>query len=157
MGRKIKFLLLLGILIMFTACDRNMVYEQNKSIPDRTWDKDNVLTFDVPLTDTSQAYNVYINLRNTGAYPMSNLYLFVTTTAPSGLSRRDTVELILADKRGRWYGKGFGSIWQHQRPFRRNIRFPVPGTYTFELQQAMRIDQLPGVVDAGIRIEKYNP
>jgi gliding motility-associated lipoprotein GldH len=134
-----------------------MVFDQNQTIPDRIWDKDNVLKFEVPLTDTSLAYNIDINLRNTGAYPMSNLYLFVTTTAPSGLSRRDTVELILADKRGQWYGKGFGNIWQHQRPFRRNIRFPVPGTYTFELQQAMRIDQLPGVVDAGIRIEKYNP
>jgi hypothetical protein len=36
----------------------------------------------------------------------------------------------------------------------RNMRFPMPGEYTFEMRQGTRDDILPLVTDAGIRIEK---
>ena len=38
--------------------------------------------------------------------------------------------------------------------FKKGVTFRQPGEYRFELIQAMRIDPLPGIMDAGIRIEK---
>ncbi|MFM7726495.1 MAG: gliding motility lipoprotein GldH, partial [Flavobacteriales bacterium] len=102
----------------------------------------------------SATYNIDINLRNAGSYSFSNLFLFMNTYTPDGALARDTIELVLADDQGQWKGDGMGDIWDNRILFKKDQRFPMPGTYRFELEQAMRIDPLPGVMDAGIRIEK---
>jgi gliding motility-associated lipoprotein GldH len=67
---------------------------------------------------------------------------------------RDTVELTLADASGKWLGSGMGDIWDNRVLFKQSFRFPEKGTYQFALEQAMRVDPLPQVMDVGIRIEK---
>jgi gliding motility-associated lipoprotein GldH len=139
---------------LMISCDKNHFFEKNVSIPDNIWDKSNKLKFDVPVTDTLSSYNFYINVRNADGYPYSNLYLFITTKFPNGKMAKDTLECILADERGNWLGDGLGDIWDNQIPFKKNVRFPRTGVYTFEMEQAMRLDRLPQIMDAGIRIEK---
>jgi gliding motility-associated lipoprotein GldH len=93
-------------------------------------------------------------VRNTSLYPMSNLYLFITTIAPSGHSIRDTVEVILADEKGKWLGSGLGDIWDLQQLYKENVRFAQQGRYIFEYEQAMRTEKLPFILDVGLRVEK---
>lgn len=155
MNRNLKILLL--ILLVLQSCDPDRVYEKNVRIPDGIWSQENIIPFEVVIEDTSGTYNLYVNIRNTSLYPMSNLYLFITTTAPSGHSVKDTVEVILADDRGKWLGSGLGDIWDLQQLYKRNIRFARKGRYLFEYQQAMRAKQLPFVLDAGLRVEKVSP
>jgi gliding motility-associated lipoprotein GldH len=140
--------------MMFTACDPRRVFEKNLELPGYTWEKGKTLKFTVEIQDTLTSHNIYINLRNGSNYPFSNLFLFVTTHAPKGGMIKDTVELTLADTKGKWLGKGLGDIWDNQILYKRNVRFPFKGTYTFELEQAMRNAKLSSVMDAGIRIEK---
>jgi gliding motility-associated lipoprotein GldH len=139
---------------MLTSCDSRRVFEKNQELPDYTWEKGKALKFTVDIQDTLTSHNVYVNLRNGSSYPYSNLFLFVTTHAPKGGMIKDTIELTLADAKGKWLGKGLGDIWDNQILYKRNVRFPFKGTYTFELEQAMRNAKLPSVMDAGIRIEK---
>ena len=47
-----------------------------------------------------------------------------------------------------------GDIWDNRQLFKRDFRFPESGKYNFQLEQAMRIDPLPQIMDAGIRIER---
>ncbi|MCC7501022.1 MAG: hypothetical protein IT229_00740, partial [Flavobacteriales bacterium] len=35
-----------------------------------------------------------------------------------------------------------------------NRRFPRKGRYTFQLEQAMRIEQLSGVIDVGLSVKR---
>ena len=60
----------------------------------------------------------------------------------------------IADDRGRWLGSGFGNIKLVRRLYIRDVRFASPGVYTFKLEQAMRLKEVP-VTDVGIRIEKF--
>jgi gliding motility-associated lipoprotein GldH len=150
------FVCLLLVAMAFTACDPSRHFEENKEIPKMEWDKDVPLSFLVSVDDTSLGYNVYINVRNAGFYRFSNLYLFVNTTFPQGQVHRDTVECILASPEGRWLGEGLGDIWDNRILFKENVQFTQPGEYRFELNQAMRINPLPGIMDAGIRIEKVD-
>ncbi len=147
---------LLFVAIAFTSCDPSRYFEENKEIPKMEWDKDVPLSFLVSVEDTSLGYNVYINVRNAGFYRFSNLYIFVNTTFPQGQVHRDTVECILASPEGRWLGEGLGDIWDNRILFKENVQFTQPGEYRFELNQAMRINPLPGIMDAGIRIEKVD-
>ncbi len=142
------------IAILMTACNENVVYESNQRIPGNEWNRSDIHRFEVEIDDTVNAHNLLINVRNTGEYPRSNLFLFVSASSPSGAYTRDTLEFILAEPSGKWLGKGFGSVWQNRFYYRRNVRFPERGIYLFEFEQAMRFDDLPGILDIGLRIEK---
>ncbi|MFC2112546.1 gliding motility lipoprotein GldH [Bacteroidota bacterium] len=149
----------LGILLLILAlasCDSNRVYEKNIKIPDGIWYRDNIVQFELQIEDTISSHNLYVNVRNTSFYPMSNLYLFITTKAPSGHSVRDTVELVLADDKGKWLGSGLGDIWDLQQLYKQNVRFAQRGKYSFNFEQAMRTEKLPFVLDVGLRVEKAN-
>ena len=61
---------------------------------------------------------------------------------------------MLADERGQWLGDGMGDIWDNRILFKKDFKFPQTGKYRFELEQAMRINPLPGIMDVGMRIER---
>jgi gliding motility-associated lipoprotein GldH len=140
--------------LLFASCDPDRVFEKNIRIPDGIWDRNNSVRFEVVVEDTITPHNLYINIRNAGMYPVSNLYLFVTTIAPSGHTIKDTVQIILADERGNWLGKGLGDIWDNQQLYKEQVRFAQKGEYIFEYEQAMRLEKLPFILDVGLRIEK---
>jgi gliding motility-associated lipoprotein GldH len=140
--------------LLCISCDTQRVYEEFRPVDDQTWSSNNKVHFNVSLADSAQGYNVYISVRHTGNYEFSNLYLFVTAHSPNGNSVRDTVELTLADERGKWLGKGAASVFTTYYPYRKNIRFPLHGIYTFDIEQAMWIRDLKNITDVGLRIEK---
>ena len=140
--------------LFFSSCDSNRVYEENMDIPQMAWDKNNKLKFEVDITDTISAYNVFINIRNAGIYQFSNIYLFINITFPNGKIRKDTTQCTLADVQGNWLGSGLGDIWDNKIEYMPNTHFPLSGKYIFEIEQAMRADKLEGILDAGLRVEK---
>ena len=146
------------LVMSLVGCDAKRIYEKNVTIPDGIWNVNNLVEFELEIQDTLTPANMYINIRNSGAYSYSNLFLFINTTFPDGVNRKDTVECILANKSG-WLGSGLGDIWDHQILFRRGIRFPLPGTYTISYEQAQRfgksayIENLPFILDVGLRVE----
>ena len=142
------------VMLIFSACDRNVVFEENVKLPENRWAANNVVVLKADIQDTVSPHNLYINLRNAGGYQFSNIFMFFTTTTPSGKTERDTVELTLADASGKWLGDGMGDIWDNRQLFKKDFRFPEAGQYTFRLEQAMRIDPLPQVMDVGVRVER---
>lgn len=139
---------------LIVACNPDLVYERNEAVSGNVWSRHDVPVFEVEISDTLTAYNLYINLRNTGEYPFSNIFLFVEAKSPRGAFVRDTLEFVLAEPSGKWKGKGYGSVWQNRFYYRQNIRFPEKGKYLFGIEQAMRREELPGIVDVGLRVEK---
>jgi gliding motility-associated lipoprotein GldH len=152
--RHLNFLLILFLSFVISSCDKNVVFEENVKLPENRWEQTNAIVLKPDIQDTIQPHNLYINVRNAGGYQYSNLFLFFTTETPGGAKERDTVELTLADPSGKWLGQGMGDIYDNRILFKRNFRFPEKGIYTFRLEQAMRVDPLPQVMDAGIRIER---
>ena len=74
------FVKILGIVILvlgLVSCDSSKVYEEYIEVENANWKKENVASFEFEATDTTVAHNVYINVRNTGSYAYSNLYLFL--------------------------------------------------------------------------------
>jgi gliding motility-associated lipoprotein GldH len=140
--------------LLFSSCNDNRIFEENKAIPESGWDTSNVVSFNVEIKDPSTPANFFVNVRNADGYPYSNLFLFVKTKFPNGKQSNDTLECMLADNNGKWIGKGIGDIYDNRIPFKRNVRFPVAGNYIFEIQQGMRVSSVPLIMDIGLRIEK---
>jgi gliding motility-associated lipoprotein GldH len=149
----ISILFAVGVFFLF-SCDPNRVYEKNIAIDNGVWNKDSVVSFVMDIEDTLQPYNFYINIRNSTDYRYSNLYLFIDTYFPDETHARDTLEFILAGTDGKWFGKGFGKIKESTVLLRRGVRFPMSGKYRFTMEQAMRTENLEGIEDVGMRIEK---
>lgn len=142
--------------MLLFSCDTNQVYEKNVEIDDFKWNINDTIEFNVSIQDTLSPHNIYFNVRNTSKYPMQNLYVFIHTHSPNGMLLKDTLEFYLADDRGRWTGSGWGDIYDNQFLYKKNVRFPVSGTYTFKYTQGMRTETLRYISDVGLRIEKVS-
>jgi gliding motility-associated lipoprotein GldH len=141
-------------LVFLSACDANTLFDDTKPIPDGVWSEKNMITFKVPVTDTVNIHKFYLSVRHATDYRFANLFLFINTTFPDGKNARDTVECILADRSGKWLGKGITDMRDNQVLLRRGLKFPQAGTYVFEIEQAMREPELEGISDIGLRIAR---
>jgi gliding motility-associated lipoprotein GldH len=144
------------LVLLFTSCDPDMVYDQYKTIENGMWKWNDVGVFKVEMNDTVSLYNVYLQVRHTVDYPLSNLYMFVLVKGPSGQYLRDTVNMVLAEPDGSWTGRGTGKLRELRLLYRKQTRFTESGTYTFSIEQAMRKSELP-VTNVGVRIERAYP
>lgn len=138
------------------ACDQSRVYEKNLSIKNGNWSRKDKAQFEFEIIDSTGLYDLYLNFRHAGDFPYRNIYLFTQTTGPDGRKAIDTAQMILADSKGRWMGKGIGDLYDYQFKFKQAVQFPRSGAYTFQIQQGMRDFVLPSVSDIGIRVEKIN-
>ena len=148
-------LVLLLLVTLFAIGCKDVLFQKSESVPNKNWEQDSNIGFDVEVSDTMTGYDFYIDLRNESSYPFANIYMFVTTTFPSGKTARDTVECILADKTGRWLGNGLGDVIDNHILFKENVRFPNSGTYRFEFEHGMRKEALASILDVGISLEKH--
>ncbi len=147
-------LVLLTGLILFTACDKDVVFDQYVTIPEGGWNVDSMAVFKVDIESAEQPYNVILNIRNRSNYPNSNLWLFVDIMSPSGQLMQDKVDCMLADDAGRWIGSGWGDLYHVKIPYQLGVKFAETGQYSFRIVQGMRTDDLKGIHNIGLRIEK---
>lgn len=152
---------LLALLAAFllVGCSDQVVFQASTSMPSWGWDRSDTLVYELDITDTVNTHDLFIDIRHTGDYPFSDMYLFVDLKGPGDRHLRDTVECLLADPTGRWYGKGTGFIFAQRTIdakvlYKLGNRFPASGRYTIRLEQAMRTEVLPGVLDVGVSVER---
>jgi len=142
------------ISLVTVSCSGNDIYFQYDSVNPKGWSKDSLYGFDIPVTDTVALYNVYVNIRNRGEYPYQNLWLFLTKITPDSVESKDSIECYLADQRGKWLGKGLGSILEMPVLYQQKVRFKSSGIYHYKIVHGMRDSLLSGINDIGIRVEK---
>jgi gliding motility-associated lipoprotein GldH len=144
--------------LLLAGCSDQVVFQADVPVPEEAWDRSFTPEFSFDVSDTVQHHDLYIDVRHTGDYPFSDLFLFVDLYGPDDRHLRDTVECLLADPTGRWYGKGTGFIFADRFEahvlYKLKNRFPASGRYTIKLEQAMRTEQLPGVIDVGVSVER---
>src|ERR1035437_8296856 len=151
---RFSFILILIFLLLLLSCNSNIVYTNSQAMAGETWKLMDIPAFKVPITDTLNSNNVSCTIRNGSSHSFRNIYLFVTTTSPDGKKITAAHQYYLADEKGKGYGRGFGDIHELNLPYKSNVYFPLKGTYVFKIQHGMRVENLNGVYDFGLRIEK---
>ncbi|WP_308991833.1 gliding motility lipoprotein GldH [Mariniflexile litorale] len=145
---------------MFTSCDPNRVFDAYQPIPNK-WHKDSVVSFNIKVPDSTNAYNLFVNLRNTNAYKYNNLFLIVEMAFPHGKTVKDTLEYKMADPSGKFLGTGLTDVKENKLWYKEQVVFKEKGNYIVNIQHAMRengkvngVIELEGIIDIGFRIEK---
>jgi len=143
------------VLFSVQGCtDPLAVMDDNTEVPNHNWSYTNRVKYDVKIDDEAVPYNLYFNLRVTGSYKYANMFVLFSQTSPGKKTHTTRYEFKLANKDGEWQGSGSGNLYSYQLPLRTLYKFPVKGTYHFELEQNMRDNPLHEVSDAGLRVEK---
>lgn len=162
MLRSNALLFLAIFFLVFVSCDSNRVYDEYKSVPNK-WHKDDVVSFNITPPDSTNAYNLFVNLRNTNAYKYNNLFLIVEMVFPHGKTIKDTLEYRMADPTGKLLGTGVTDTKENKLWYKEGVVFNESGNYKVNIQQAMRengkvngVVELEGVTDVGFRIEHVN-
>jgi len=151
-----RILFLIGTIVIFISCDSSIVFEEYKSFENQKWNTDSIVLFNYFTTDTTSKNIIKIKLRHTVEYEFQNLFLFIKA------EKKDTIEIQLANKEGRWIGKGVGDIRTVEFVYKNKEVFSKKGDFIIEIEQAMRygdferIQQLKNIEAIGLSIEKQN-
>ncbi len=127
---------------MLTSCGNDKLFNDSVVIPEAKWDNRMLPFFDLTVNDTLSDYAFYLNIRHLENYRYSNLYVFLHTEFPNGNITHDTIECTFARPDGSWMSKGSGTIRSAKILLNPALRFPLTGSYHFEIEQAMRDDVL---------------
>jgi gliding motility-associated lipoprotein GldH len=154
----IKYLfpaMIVSMLLSSAGCtDPNAIIDQNTEISNNNWSYSNKIKYDVKIDNENIPYNLYLNLRVTGDYKYSNLFVLIRQENPDKKAAGTRYEFKLANPDGEWLGDGSGNLYSYQVPFRTNYKFPAKGIYRFQIEQNMRDNPLHEVSDVGLRVEK---
>ena len=156
MIQKFSFLLI-GILVcLLAACDNSRVYEDYKEFNSKTWHINDTVRFEFQITDTTKHYNLKFNVRNTLDYPYARLFVNYKLSDENNktLSSKMISGYLFDQKTGNPFGNsGLGDIYDNQFPLLDQYSFYKAGKYHIRFQQFMRMDTLPGILAAGLRVE----
>lgn len=156
--RAFKLLYLLPVILLSLYCsgcsDPNAIMDKSTGIDNHNWSYVNAVSYDVTIDNPNIAYNLYLNLRVTGDYKYSNLFILFHKSGPGLKPTTTRFEFKLADDEGKWLGTGSGNLYSFQTPFLTNYKFPARGVYHLTIEQNMRDNPLHEVSDVGLRVEK---
>lgn len=148
------FVFSLVIALSLSSCSNDTVFEQNTAIDNRSWGYDQKPSFAIDIKDNTAKYNIYINLRHTGNYDYSNIYVLLHEKGNKLTDTAYRKEIRLAELDGRWLGKSAASLYEIEYLAKENFTFPDTGVYTFSVEQNMRENPLKDIADIGIKVTK---
>jgi gliding motility-associated lipoprotein GldH len=150
--------ILFAVALLFLACDKKRVFDEYKTVG-RGWNKDSIVSFDLPVLDSTQQYNLFVNLRANDNYKYNNIFLIVAMEQKNGFTKVDTLEYQMANPDGTLLGNGFSDLKESKLFYKEKIQFK--GQFKVYIKQALRengkipgIPVLEGITDIGFRIEK---
>jgi gliding motility-associated lipoprotein GldH len=138
------FFLIVGI----SSCEGNAILNDFISINNGEWKYDQLVENEVEIQDTSKVFQLSVNVRHEVDYEWANLFCLLHIQHPDGKKFEQRINLVLAEPDGKWKGKGIGSIKEARIPVAL-VKFPKKGTYTFQLEQNMRLNPLKGIENIG--------
>lgn len=144
--------LIVLFIILTASCRSGVVFEDYQELPGEVWDYTHVLEFDTHIPDSGQ-YLVTLHIRHTGNFEMTNLWCIISTRSHAIRQLHDTVNIKIATPSGNWFGEG-GQLKTVSQTINKNPVTLPQGQVRFRIEQGMKPENLRGVKNVGIRIEK---
>jgi len=156
---KNRFLTYLFFTIIISSCTKEKI--EYYSFPENTWNSEDIVKFDINFEDTIRMYSLDFSIRHTTSYPYQNIIFFTHHYYNNVKISTDTFNIDLAFYNGEWYGKGKGYIREFTGPDYNVDQFYSKGVHTFELELAMRdnnikIDELNHISDISLFVLGIN-
>ena len=145
----------LYLFVFFIACQNSKTQYKYYVFENEKWNSDSIVRFNFDNIDTAASYDIYLKIRHSVDYRFQNLFLFSNIN-----DEKDTIEIFLSQKNGKWNGKGFGDIKEIDFLISKETTFGNFDEANFSFEQAMRynnleqIIQLDGLFAIGLAIKR---
>ena len=104
-------------LFLLVCCNTNT--ESSYSVfEEDSWHADSIITLSHSVVDSTTKHNLYLKIRHNTEFEYQNIFLFVDFQ-----EKRDTIEVTLSEKNGKWLGSGFGDIKEVEYCFAKEVIF----------------------------------
>ena len=149
-------------LSLATSCSRPVetAYQKQVGVPGAKWTYGFQPEFSFEIPDTTSQYHVFLIFRYDAAFEFSNIWLRLHSKAPGDTAfiEGKRIETVLIAHDGSRLGNNVGGMYEYKvqlapedlAPFKRS------GLYSIKLEQVMRKDPLVGLVNVGLRVERYD-
>ncbi|MDQ3016453.1 MAG: gliding motility lipoprotein GldH [Bacteroidota bacterium] len=147
-------LLLLPFLLTLPSCKRDVLVEEKYSFENNQWLTGDAKVLKINAPDTSQVFQLDVDLQHEATYAFQNLYVRVKTIYPSGKEVKSVTSLQLSNENGSWAGDCSGKNCSIELPLQHHFTFPEIGEYTWTIEPYMRIDTVQGIKSLTVRCRK---
>lgn len=149
-----RYFIGLAIVACMVSCNEGEVYYKFSPILDNEWGKDQEVSFQLDsLSINSQDnYAISLELVHNIDYQYKNLFLYLEHNHQGGISFSDTVECVLVDDHGRWYGSGNGATRQLSVLYKTNLRINPAMHNEISVRHAMQDLKLKGIEKIGLKV-----
>lgn len=145
--------ILISIILFISSCRQVNVYEKQVTLPNQRWHKNQsaVTTFDI---EDSTTHQLYLIVRHTERFMYDKLLvkLLVQDTAKRTLHTL-YINAPLTNADEKWLGERMDDIWYNRIKIEPKL-YLNKGTYRLVLQQQMKDEVLPYLLNVGIALDK---
>lgn len=128
----------IALLFVFTIISCGTVYDKTAEIENGRWSDNNTISFEFEIKDTTQLYDIFLEVNHNTNYPYQNIYCLVETFELENAIRKDQCSLELADSKGNWLGECNNQTCDRKIPFIINTQFNSVGIHKIILTQNTR-------------------
>ncbi len=149
-----------GLLAVSCSAPAETAFQKQVGIPGAKWAYNFQPEFTFEIPDSSSKYNVFLIFRYDAAFEFSNIWLRLHTKQPGDTVFQDgkRIETVLIAHDGSRLGNNVGGMYEYKiqldpkdlEPFKKT------GKYTIKVEQVMRKNPLVGLLNIGLRVERYN-
>lgn len=150
----IRYFVGVVFVISLSSCNHNEAYYKFTSIPQNEWDKQSQICFNLDSisTNTSNGYNVSLEITHNISYPYKNLFLYLDYIRQDSILSLDTLELTLADDYGKWQGGGNGPTRHLSVLYKSNFKVDTTLHNEIRIGHAMQDQKLKGIERIGLKV-----
>ena len=130
------------LFVFFISCQNNKTQYKYYVFKDKKWNSDSIVSFNFDNIDTTASYDIYLKIRHSVDYKFQNLFLFSNIN-----NEKDTIEIFLSQKNGKWNGKGFGDIKEIDVLISKEATFENFDEANYSFEQAMRYNDLEKIIE----------
>lgn len=151
---KSRYFICLIIMLVCLSCQHREAYYRFSELKDAKWSSGDTLVFNIDSTtlNTNTAYDISVELVNNTDYPYQNLWLYIQDDLEGNKFSSCQKQYEMIDHTGKWYGSGFGSIFQLSLMHQKRIVFTQKQNRVIKIVHGMRDEPLVGIEKVGIKI-----
>ncbi len=139
--------------VFASSCEKKTLFAEYEDVKSAVWESGDAKYFFPPAITEDGEYDISLLLRADRSFPFMNITVAVDETIfPSNENHTNLVCCPLFDKKGNATGKGI-NLFQYSCPIETR-KLSRGDSLVIVVKHGMRREMLPGITNAGIKIEK---
>jgi gliding motility-associated lipoprotein GldH len=136
------------------SCQHDKTYEEYKKMDKQSWNRFNILKFEVPVNDTQTPTDIILSIRHLPEFQIRELPINMTIYMPSGEMRSAEEVLKFTEKDGKSRSECLGDLCDITFNLREDFTFSETGTIRIEIENKWPKVELPGILEVGLILRK---